>query len=294
MSYSFLGLVQDPIVVDRVVQSSSITASGDNVLRDAVAAITTTWLSLKSRHQLNMAAGSYAEIQIKHANLDYIDIVGAGIGQTLIVSDGLRADIDPVSGLAYSAMAFDDKHGFWGGYKLNMSGLTWTVNDVKYCNHASSFAANKSSRMTSCRFVHSNGYPIGSNLTAANVSLLFVSCEFVKSGANVANGTLGSHGIYCTNGNATAGPVYLSATNCEFENCGVFRLSELGSGQTDPFTATNCSTDDSGTAKGIYITASGSGLSYSIEITQNGGTMPAFAFDAVNRPDAEDYYTYNP
>ena len=294
MSYSFLDRVHDTISVTRVLSSSSITASGDDVLRDAVAAVSTTYLNVKTRHQINMAAGSYAEIQIKHASLDYIDIVGAGIGQTLIVSDGLREDIDPVSETAYSEMAQDDKYGIWGGYNLNLSGVTWTVNDVKYCNHAASFAVNKSPVITSCRFVHSNGYPIGAGLAAAGISLTISACELVKSGNNSALGNVGSHGIYCHNGNAVASPVSLTVSNCSFENCGTVIIAELGSGQTDPYIVTNCVTDDTGTSKGIYITASSDALAYSIEITQKGGTMPAFSFDVTNRPDAAAHYTLVP
>lgn len=290
MSYSKLNSWSDSVVT---VRQTVVTISpGTDTLRDAVDAIDQNWCTENNPYRITMAVGTYNDIQIigKH----YVTIQGAGIDSTIIVTDGLREDVDPVSSVAYNLMAQADKHGIYGHYEMTFSGLTWQANDVKYCIHADGNSATAYDLLgTSCRFEHSNGYPVGLGCYGGQ-SHTFGSCQFEKTGANVANGTAGSHGIFWHNANIESAVAALTLTSCDFDNCGVLRCSEIDSGQTDAVTVTNCTTDDEGTAKGIYITASGSGLAYCINITQNGGTMPAFAFDAVNRPNAASYYTLNP
>jgi len=69
---------------------------------------------------------------------------------------------------------------------------------------------------------------------------------------------------------------------------------ELGPSITDTVTVTRCVTDQIGAGDGIYLDGASAGLAYAIQIIQNGGTMPAFGFNATTRPDAAAHYTYNP
>lgn len=281
----------DPIVTKRP-KDVYVSAGSDNVLRDAIGNIEADWCSVNNPWVFHLGAGTYEEIQI--TPLDGVEIVGAGIDVTIINTDGLREDIDPVSGAAYSAMDQSTKHGIYGCYWLRISDLTWTANDVKYCVHADGRAdAEYTLECRGVSFKHSNGETVGIGCFGGQ-SQQFTSCQFEKLGDNEDSGTAGAYGMFWHNGNAQSLSATLVVSGCGFENCGVLVVQELDSGQTDSVTVTNCTTDDTGTAKGIYIQAASDSLAYCIEIVQNGSTMPDFAFDAVNRPSAADHYTLVP
>lgn len=262
-------------------------APGTDTLRAAIAALPATPTVV---YHLLLSAGTYNEIQLtSKAN---ISIEGAGIGQTIIVVDGTRTDVDPVSGQRYVDMAQETKHGILLNAPMTMSGLDWRVNDVKYAVHGDSSLVS-SFWATACRFAHANGYPVGHGVYPGE-AYHYVSCQFEKTGANVALGNTGSHGVFAHNAASQTAGWTLEVRDCTFTNTGTVLLSEFGSGQTDTVTVTRCITDDAGASKGIYITAASSALPYSIEITQNGGTMPAFDHNATTRPDADAHYTYVP
>jgi lysophospholipase L1-like esterase len=286
MSHGNLDLWSDPI---RPVRETTLfVGPGTDTIRDALALIDQNWCTPGNPHKIALSSGTYNEIQL--TGLANLTIQGGGEEETIIVTDGLREDVDPVSETAYNLMDQSAKHGILGYFDMIITGLTWRSNDVKYCIHADgNSSVGYSLNCPGCRFEHSNGTPVGIGAYGGQ-SQTFTRCRFKKTGANVESGE-GSHGVYWHNANSEAAAASLTLTDCEAVNCGVLQLYELDSGQEDTVTVAGCETDDEGAGKGIYISASAVGNAYCISVSQNGGTMPVFAFDSTTRPNAQGSYT---
>lgn len=240
--------------------------------------------------------GTYNEIQIAPKN--YLTIEGQSRDGVIIVADGLRTDVDPVSGQRYVDMNFTAKHGFWTGpYIVAFRNLTIRVNDVKYCIHHDEGDIGQLV-MNNVRLQHSNGTPLGAGSRETQF-IVANSCIFEKLGANVAGRMTGSHGIYWHNWNNRSGPTYMTLTNCTFINCGVVSFRELGSDQTDLVLVTNCSTDDPVKSfaffcDDMYWNGGGQGVlnvPYNINLHTMSGTFfpAAIDYDIADRPNLLDY-----
>jgi hypothetical protein len=188
-------------------------------------------------------------------------------------------------------MGQSTKHGIMVEDEMQIWDLDWISNDVKYCVHSDGvgkfdFTAER------VHFECSNCYPVGmgGHQTQSHV---YRACEFEKSGVNVANGVAGSHGVFWHNTAGQQSQSTLLVEDSTFTNCGTVTLLELNSGQDDIVIVDNCTTDDVGASKGIYISGA-LGDRYCINITQYAGTMPDFSYKTPERADAASYYTLIP
>lgn len=240
--------------------------------------------------------GTYNEIQID--GKDYLTIEGESRDGAVMVSDGLRTDVDPVSGQRYVDMAQSAKHGWWVHHNMTFRNMTVRVNDVKYCFHIDS-TGTWYLNFYNVKFEHSNGYPVGCGC-GVNQILLFDGCGFEKLGADVAQGpnnVAGSHGIFWHNRNDQTGATRLVMINCQSINCGLANLFELGSEHTDLCRFDNCSCSGSDNSN-IYLTATdtywnggGQGVlnvPYSINVLAQNWT-PGMTAPVDQRPDYADH-----
>jgi hypothetical protein len=221
------------------VTTKTVAASGGDytTIKAAVAAVSPTRIAPVKIFVKN---GTYQEIQV--IGKDWLTIEGESRAGVIIVSNGLRTDVDPVSGQRYVDMAQDDKSGFFTTYQMVFRNLTMQVNDVKYCCHAD-LTGTWDLLFENCQIEHANGYPIGVG-ARVNENITFINCTFKKTGANAANGVAGSHGVYWHNWNNQPGMAKLTLINCNAVNCGLVLAYELGSAQKDLIRIENCSTDD--------------------------------------------------
>ena len=255
-------------------------APGTDTLRAAIAALPATPAVV---YHLVLSAGTYNEIQLTPK----VNISIEGVGPTtVIVTDGTRTDVDPVSGQRYVDMAEADKHGISGHTGFSVSNLTWRANDVKYVIH------DDHNRRASLVYVHDAVLEIDNTFVVGTGGSDYQQSIYER----VSFTTTGSHGMFWHNRVTETSPSSLTMANCTLTGTGVLYVSEQGpaSGVRNPVVVTNCVTDDVTVDHGIYLNASSDMLPYAIMITQDGGTMPAFGFNATTRPDAAAHYTYVP
>lgn len=278
----------------------TVAASGADYtsIKAALAGISPT---VASPYKIYVRNGSYEEIQID--GKAYVTIEGESRTGVVINSDGLRTDVDPVSGSRYVDMDINTKHGIKPMQNLfRLKNLTWSANDVKYNVHSDQ-SGDCYMYFENCHFKFSNPYySFGIGLRDKQY-LYFSDCTFEKTGANVANSALvGSHGVYCHNWNDQTGTglsagCRISFGRCTAINCGLVKLDELGSEQVDLLTADTC-TPDAEDGRGIYCTATdfywnggGQGVlnvPYCWNILTIDGTL-AIEAPADKRPNAENY-----
>lgn len=272
---------------DRFTTVTVAAAGGDyTTIKAAIAAVTPTEIAPVKIYVRN---GTYNEIQMD--GTDYLTIEGESQSGVIIVSDGLREDVDPVSGQRYVDMAEADKHGFLVYHTMTFRNLTIRVNDVKYCIHADHSGAYTLT-LDNVKLQHSTNFPMGVGAWASQ-HIVANNVTFEKLGANKANGLDGSHGIFWHNWDTEAAPASMTVTNGTFINCGVAHLKELGSEQTDLVKFASCTTDDT---KGVYFEVTdlyygggGGGavnVPYCINLLTIGGTFPTpIDYVALDRPD---------
>lgn len=273
----------------------SVKASGGDYtsVKDALAGISGL-PSVSTPYRIYVYNGTYNEIQMD--GQAYVTIEGESRTGVTIISDGLRTDVDPVSGQRYVDMLVDTKHGFKAMHNLfTLKNLTLQVNDVKYCVHADQSNVCYM-YFDNCHFKHADGFPIGCGCRQ-DQRLTFTDCIFEKTGANVAWGIVGAAGIFWHNWNEQAGGTWLKLIDCSFVNCGMLSLAEFGSDYEDLLWVENCETDDE--TKGIRLVVDnnywhGGGqdkdtLPYSIQILTIGGTFPLpISYVEADRPDIAD------
>jgi len=261
-------------------------------IKAAIAGVTPTVIA---PIKIYVVDGTYNEIQMD--GKDYLTIEGQSRDGVIIVSDGIRTDVDPVSGERYVDMAQADKHGFWIHHNMTLKNMTIRANDVKYCIHSDSSGTYKF-YLDNVKLQHSNGFPFGIGCKV-NQFIYINDCIFEKTGSNVSVGTAGSHGIYWHNWDDQSGATAFYVTDSNFINCGICYLFELGSDYTDLCKFDNCVTDDE--TKGFnfvvtnYYYASGSkppvtDIPYCINLLTIGGTFPTpISYSADDRPNLLDH-----
>ena len=236
--------------------------------------------------------GTYNEIQI--TGKDYLTIEGESRAGVVMVSDGLRTDVDPVSGQRYVDMAQAAKHGLAISHYMTIRNMTIRVNDVKYCVHMDNNVVFRAV-FDNVLFQHSNGFPVGCGGWASQ-EMVFEDCVFQKLGDPENNGVEGSHGIFWHNWNDQAAATRLIMTDCASINCGFVELFELGSEYTDLCTFTRCASGDA--LRGVYVTVTdyywnggGQGkpnVPYCINILTVDGAL-ALQYSAEDRVNLEDH-----
>jgi hypothetical protein len=254
-----------------------VLSTGDaNILRTTINAIDDTWNSPYRRQKITLNAGTYNEIQLSAKK--YVDIQGEGTDQTYIVSDGLRSDIDPVSGIAYSAMALTTKHGIIGKYPGTISNLSWSVNDVKYVDHVDTATYSQKRVYDNVSFSHANGFCLGVGL---------YSHDSITITNSVMDSPSNTHAIFVHSQTTQNDSCFVTLSGVISVSSGLLTLTDLGSGKADSVTVTDCSA----VTNGIFRNAANSSISYDFRIMENGGSLPAFTYNPTTRPNALMYYT---
>ncbi|WP_119071992.1 pectinesterase family protein [Aggregatilinea lenta] len=276
-----LKYINDTVVVDAA-------GSGDYTsIKSAVQAVTPRF---SRRKKIYVSNGTYNEIQIDGKN--WLTIEGESLDGVIMVSDGTRTDIDPVSGQRYVDMSESDKHGWRIYHQMTIRNMTIRVNDVKYCIHSDS-AYQWTLALRNVHFEHSNGFTLGIGLHA-HQHITCTDCIFEHTGSPTGTS---AYGVFCHNWNNQIAPSSLALTNCQSVSCGLLNLSELGSEQEDLISLINCSTEDS---HGIYYSCTdyywdggGQGVAnvpYSFRISiENPGFPLPIVWDAEARPELMDY-----
>lgn len=264
------------------------SGGGDTTTIKAALALTTS-ATYAVPYRIFVRNGTYNEIQMD--GRDYVTIEGESRDGVIIVSNGLRTDVDPVSGQRYVDMAESAKHGFWIHHQMTLKNLTLRSNNVKYCIHTDSTGA-WTFTVDNCVLEHSTGYPHGVGLLAGQ-HIVWTNCIFRYTGANPAL----DYGIFLHNWNDQAGSVTAYASGCTFDDCGVAVVTELGSEQSDLFTLSSCT--GTGTTGISYLTNDSAwnggeqgevNLPYSLSLLISSCSFPLpISYDPVKRPNLMDY-----
>lgn len=279
--YAYLARFHTPITVNPVSLVVNAAGGGDYTTIKAAMIYAAARASYYSPYTISVRNGTYNEIQINGA--DYVAVEGESKAGVIMISDGTRTDVDPVSGQRYVDMAQTAKHGWWIHHKMMLKNMTIRVNDVKYCVHEDSIGVFDT-YFENVQFEHSNGYTVGVGAHARQ-NLHFTDCTFRRTGGAFRAG------VFWHNWNNQSGPCQLTMTRCNaIDGFALLDLYELGSGQTDQVTLTDCSAAavNDLTVTNTYYVPSGTALQVPYCINQriiNSGTLVPVTNSDGNRPN---------
>lgn len=223
------------IVVER-------NADDFNSVRDVINSITDA--SASKRYVVYVPKGRWFECDLD--GKDYVEIVGEGIGDTILYCDGMSSKVAP-SGYAYSAQVgkplseidANYKHCIFARHNIVLKNLTVEVNNAKYCAHLDDRGYNKI-LIDNCHLhtLESVNYPIGIG-TSENQSIEITNCIFERNQIN----NFQYCGLYMHNMANRPGGSSVYVSNCQFLNCGFALVDEQGSKQIDNYSIVNSYSD---------------------------------------------------
>ena len=286
--YASLSAHHIPITIGAVTLVVNAAGGGDYTTIKAAMAYAAVRANAYSPYTISVMDGTYNEIQIDGA--DYVTVIGQSKAGTIMVSDGLRTDVDPVSGQRYVDMAFTAKHSWWIHHKMTIKNMTIRANDVKYCIHEDSSGVF-TTYFDNVQFEHANGICVGCGLSP-NQNIVATDCTFVKLG----DFDPGVGGLYAHNrANMLGGGFGVTMLRCNSVNMSLNILTELGSTQLDTVAITDCSSDGTESVFNVLETSyvpSGTKaeVPYCINVyTHNSDTTLPYTFVAEERPDLATY-----
>lgn len=291
MSYSYLNTYHAGRLAISEVTVTVAPMGGDYTsIKTALASIGTP--TYTNRVKLYVRNGTYEEIQM--GGLDWVTIEGESRAEVIINADGLRTDVDPVSGQRYVDMLQANKHMFNLAQHMTFKNLTLQCNDVKYVFHVDTSGTSAFTlEVDNCLVKHSNGYPVG--IGARDKELVYIHDSTIeKTGDNEAFGVTGCTGLYWHDAypqtNSTRG---INIVDCAFVNCGILVCQDFGGPQLDILRIHGCTTDDT---KSVFYTVSNASyggaaadVPYTISVyLDNMPALPAVTYDA-DRPNGGNY-----
>jgi len=274
--YSYQNIVNVPAVTLTVAPSGDYTTVKEALIV-AVASATVT-----KPYRVFIRNGTYNEIQMTGG--DWVTVEGESRDGVIIISDGLRTDVDPISGQRYVDMAQVAKHCFLSENNMTYRNLTIRANDVKYCIHSDQNGSAIRQKVVNCLLQHSNGYPVGCGARASQI-LEFDSCVFEKLGDVATDGVVGSHGLFWHSTAIQTRATQLIVNNCTSINCGLSLIQEMASTKSDLCKFINCA---SGESRGVRLIAATDAIAYNINILTVDSTL-TIDCDATTRPDGTLY-----
>lgn len=264
-------------------QIITVDAAGGGDVTTIRAALALTGSATQARpYTVYVRNGTYNELQLTIG--DWVTVEGQSRDGVIMISDGLRTDIDPVSGQRYCDMLESDKHGFWMTSASTLRNMTIIVNDVKYCQHSDGSGAWSMS-VENCIMRSSTGFPVGVGLHASQ-HITWTDCVFEYTGAGTVQGLL------LHNWNEQAAACSATLVRCSSVSCAIAILTELGSEQSDLIKFDACTSPSAivYAVTAYYWHGGGHAITeipYNLGVWVHGGTIPSptISYNAEDRPD---------
>lgn len=283
-------------LISRPITPVTLTVAGsggDFTSIKAAMAEAASHATYRTPYRIYVQNGTYQEIQID--GVDWVTIEGQSRSGVIVVIDGTRTDVDPISGQRYVDMTQASKHGFWIHHTMTLRNLTLRANDVKYCIHSDD-SGDYELACDNVWFEHANGFPVGIG-ARAHENFNFLNCLFMEMYGSEPNGHDGSHGIFYHNWNNDSGPAHLTIRNCTFDTCGMVHFLELGSNYTDLTTIADCTGADKPNyfevTEGYYVPAGTKAqVPYNlIQLIINSPSAVPVVYSLADRPNLASYIT---